>query len=162
MRSGGRAGERGQSTVELALALPLVALSILLVVQIGLVVRDDLLVNHAAREAARAAAVSPDPAAPQRAGRVAGPLDPNRLLVDVDRPGAPARSVRARVRYRCRTDVPLIGLLVPDLDLSAVAVMADEQASGPGAVGQDRLQDGDGAGLVERLVAVAALGGLHA
>ena len=55
---GGRAGaDRGQSTVEFALVLPLVVMVLLLVVQVGLVVRDQVLVVHAAREAARAAAV---------------------------------------------------------------------------------------------------------
>ena len=158
MRLGGAAGEGGQSTVELALALPLVALSMLLVVQIGLVVRDDVLVNHAAREAARAAAVSRDPAAAARAGRAAGPLDPGRLHVEVDRPGSPERSVRVRVRYRSPTDVPLVGLLLPDLDLSATAVMADEAGSARGVGGEQRFEHGDGPGLVEGLVAVAALG----
>ncbi len=43
-------GDRGQSTVEFAMILPLVALVLLLLVQAGLVVRDQLLVSHAARE----------------------------------------------------------------------------------------------------------------
>ena len=53
-------GERGQATVEAALVLPLVALLLLAVVQIGLLVRTELLVTHAAREAVRAAAVDAD------------------------------------------------------------------------------------------------------
>ncbi len=92
VRPGGAAGEGGQTTVELALALPLVAMSILLVVQIGLVVRDEVLVTHAAREAARAAAVSRDPAAAGQAARAAGPLDAGRLHVDVDRLASPDRA----------------------------------------------------------------------
>ena len=51
-------GSIGQSTVEFALVLPLVVLLVLFVVQGGLIVRDQLLVSHAAREAARAAAVT--------------------------------------------------------------------------------------------------------
>ena len=45
-----------QATVELALVLPVVATLLLAVVQVGLVVRDQIRVTHAAREAARAAA----------------------------------------------------------------------------------------------------------
>jgi Flp pilus assembly protein TadG len=53
--------------VELALVLPLVLLLLLGVVQVGLVVRDQILVVHAAREAAREAAVDPAPGAARRA-----------------------------------------------------------------------------------------------
>ncbi|MGH9185287.1 MAG: TadE family protein, partial [Acidimicrobiales bacterium] len=45
---------RGQATVELALVLPFVALVLLAVAQTALVVRAQVLVTHAAREAARA------------------------------------------------------------------------------------------------------------
>ena len=51
------ARQRGQATVELALGLPLVLLGVLLVVQVGLVVADQVRVVHAAREGVRAAAV---------------------------------------------------------------------------------------------------------
>jgi len=129
MRIGGAAGEGGQTTVELALTLPLVALSALLVVQIGLVVRADALVSHAAREAVRTAAVSRDPGAASRAAVAAGPLRADRLQTTVNRLSHPEGSVEVRVRYRCATDVPLVGLLLPDVDLSAVAVMRDEQGS---------------------------------
>jgi hypothetical protein len=52
-----RWGDHGQSTVEFALILPLVVLVVLFIVQAGFVVRDQVLVSHAAREGARAAAV---------------------------------------------------------------------------------------------------------
>src|SRR5687767_8032990 len=45
---------RGQATVELAVSLPFVVAALLLVLQVGLVVRAQVLVVHAAREAARA------------------------------------------------------------------------------------------------------------
>ena len=57
-RGGGTDG--GQATVEFAFLLPLVVLAALAVIQIGLVVRDQMGVVHAAREAARAASVDPD------------------------------------------------------------------------------------------------------
>ena len=58
-----RRDQRGQSTVELALALPVVVMLLLVVVQAGVAVRDRLVVLHAARTAARAVIVEPTPAA---------------------------------------------------------------------------------------------------
>lgn len=126
MRLGGRGGG-GQAAVELALALPLVALLLLLVVQVGLVVRDQVLVVHAAREAAREAAVEDDPAAVREAATRSSGLDPARLSVAATgRAGAGSR-VTVRVRYRAPTDVPLAGALVPDLTLVASATMRVER-----------------------------------
>jgi Flp pilus assembly protein TadG len=125
-RKSGGGASGGQATVELAVALPLVVTLLLLVVQVGLVVRDQLLVVHAAREAARTAAVSRGGDAPAAAAARAGPLDAAALDTEiVEVPGHP-RLVRVHVRYRCRTDVPLIGALVPDLVLEATAVMSRE------------------------------------
>ena len=56
------AGDRGQASVELALLLPLLVLLLLVILQVGLLGRDVVLVTHASREAARAAATDPDPA----------------------------------------------------------------------------------------------------
>ena len=50
-----RRDERGQATTELALVLPLIAVLLLLLAQVGLVLRDQLVLTHVAREAARAA-----------------------------------------------------------------------------------------------------------
>jgi len=59
-------GTAGQAAVELALALPVVVLLLLGMLQVALVGRDQLAIELAAREAARAAAVSADPAAAAR------------------------------------------------------------------------------------------------
>lgn len=122
-----RRGDRGQSTVELALLLPLVAILILLVLQFGLVLRDQLMVVHAAREAARAAAVTEgDPAPAARSGAErAGSLDHARLdltTTPIDRD----ERIRVVVRYRSSTDVPLVGSLLPDVDLEGTMVMMRE------------------------------------
>lgn len=83
--------EDGQSTVELALLLPVVALLVATVFQIGLIARDRVIAVHAARAAARSAVVHPDAAGAQsaadeavgRAGRfrveVGGDLHPGGL-----------------------------------------------------------------------------------
>ncbi len=119
----------GQSTVEFALVLPLVVVVLLLVVQVGLVVRDQVLVVHAAREAVRAASVGDSDVQVRRAAAAAGPLDAARLTVVANRGGDrdAAGTVRVQVTYRCRTDLPLVGSLVPDVDLVAAAVMTREQ-----------------------------------
>ncbi len=43
------------------MALPLVVVVVLVIAQIGVVVRDEIAIHHAAREGARAASVSADP-----------------------------------------------------------------------------------------------------
>jgi len=117
-----RRDERAQAAVELALALPLVALLLLAVVQVGLVVRDQVLTVHAAREAARAAAVDPDPRAARAAALAGASLESRRVSVRVTRTG---QSV-AVVTYRAPTDLPLVGPLMPDVLLRAKATMRTE------------------------------------
>lgn len=118
--------DRGQATVELALCLPVVCLLLLLVLQVGLVVRDQVLATHAAREAARVAAVDARSGSPREAALAAGPLDPARLSVSVDgRAGAGSR-VRVEVVYRSPTDVPLVGALLGDVAVHADVTMRVE------------------------------------
>jgi hypothetical protein len=114
---------RGQATVELALVLPLVVLGLMAVLQVGLVVRDQVAVVHAAREAARAAAVDRDPSrAVGAAKRVLA-----RAEVDVGARPRLGEPIRVDVRYRARTDLPLVGALFPDPDLHARATMRTER-----------------------------------
>lgn len=125
MRSAARCdrspSDGGQAVVELALCVPLVCLLLLGVVQVGLVVRDDLVVLHLAREAARAASVSAAPAAAARGALAAGPPIGASVTVTSGRD-----TVRVVVAATSRTDVPIVGLLVPDVRLRAEAVMTRE------------------------------------
>ena len=118
-------GERGQAAAELALVLPFVGLLLLVVVQVAVVVRDQVLVVHAAREAAREAAVDPDPAAARRAALRSAPLVAGRLRLTTQS-GGRAGMVAVEVRYAAATDVPLAGLLLPDVTLRASAAMRKE------------------------------------
>jgi Flp pilus assembly protein TadG len=121
-----RQRDGGQATVELALLLPVVAVLLLAVLQVGLVGRDVVLVTHAAREAARAAAVDDDPDAPARAAAASSGLDPHRLQVTTTgRDGAGSR-VTVEVAYRVPTAVPLVGALVGDKLVTSVARMRVE------------------------------------
>lgn len=101
--------------------MPLVCLLLLAVVQVGLVVRDDLVVLHLAREAGRAASVSATPAAAARGALTAGPPIGASVTVTDARD-----TVRVVVAATSRTRVPIVGLLVPDVRLRAEVVMARE------------------------------------
>ncbi len=126
LRTRGR-GDGGQSAVELALVLPLVALVLLAVVQVGLLVRDQVLVVHAAREAARESAVEADPSAPRRVALAGSGLEGDRLDVGVSGRGGPGTHVRVEVEYRAPTRVPLIGAALGDVTLHASATMRVER-----------------------------------
>jgi hypothetical protein len=119
-------GERGQAAVELALCLPLIAALALLVVQVGLLVRDQVLVTEGAREAAREVAVSSASGAAREAVQRSVRLDPDRLEVRVGRRGRPGSRVTVTVRYRAPTDVPLVGAFLGEVELSGSATMRVE------------------------------------
>ncbi|CAN5704166.1 hypothetical protein BH24ACT3_BH24ACT3_11570 [soil metagenome] len=115
----------GQATVEVALTLPLVALLALVLVQIGLIVRDQVLVTHAAREAARIAAVDEDPGAAEEAARGAALLDPDWLSVRST--GRASGHVAVEVTYQAPTSVALVGPLLGEVTLRAAATMRVER-----------------------------------
>ena len=125
--------ESGQAATELALVLPLLALLLLTVVQVALVARDQVLVVHAAREAAREAAVDPRPAQVRQAALRAGTgLKPGRLGTETSQTGGVPVIVTVEVAYRAPTDVVLVGPLLPDVALRASAAMRREAAGGLG------------------------------
>lgn len=118
--------DRGQSTVEFALILPLVVLVLLSLLQVGLLLRDQLLVSAAAREGAREAAVSPDLGRVERAAARAAPgLG---LVVEVSR--GPRRGDPVAVTVSAApTTVPLVGQIVASRTVRSEAVMRVERAS---------------------------------
>lgn len=120
--------QRGSASAEFAAVLPLVAVALLLVAQVGLTVSEQLAVQHAAREGARAAALWNDDDRAREAALAAGNLDPDRATVVVEPAerdvGTP---VRVTVRYRPAA-VPYIGRFLPgDLELTAWVVMRTER-----------------------------------
>jgi len=120
--------DRGQASVELALLLPVVLLLLLAVLQVGLLARDVVLVTHAAREAARAAATDPEPAVARSAALVSSGLDPARVEVTttITGDGTTGRRVRIDVAYRAPTVVPLVGALLADRTIRTSATMRVE------------------------------------
>jgi len=118
-----RPPEAGQTTAELAVVFPVVLLLLLTLIQAALVLRDDLAVANAAREAARAASLDPDPA---RAERAADAVLPGATVRAAPRP-AVGELVTVRVSYRSATSLPLVGPLLPDPVLVARAAMRVER-----------------------------------
>jgi hypothetical protein len=111
----------------LALLLPLVVALLLMLVQAAVVARDQVLVAHAAREAARVAAVDDDTGAARRAAEQAGPLAADRLEVEVTGRGGVGSRVRVAVRYPLPVRLPLVGRALDDVTLSASATMRVER-----------------------------------
>jgi hypothetical protein len=120
-------GERGQTTVELALCLPLVALLLAAVVEIAMVAADQARLMHAAREAARVAVVDDD-AVEIRAAAEGGGLDGIELAVtprrDLRRQGDP---LTVHLRYKPPARTPIVGVLMHRITLRAEATMRIEQ-----------------------------------
>jgi hypothetical protein len=113
--------------VELALVLPLVCGLFLLLVQVALVARSQILLTHATREAARAVALEPATATATAvdAGRRTAGLDPDRLQLTVEPGGEPALWT-VRGRYRLPLVVPLLNLARGGVTLSSLLVVRAE------------------------------------
>jgi Flp pilus assembly protein TadG len=109
--------------VEVALTLPIVMLFALAIVEIGVAVSASVTVEHAAREGARAAAVSSTPSVAAR--RAVGSLGLAGATVATASSGD---LITVTVSRRHRTDLPLIGRLVPDPLLSASVTMRRESS----------------------------------
>ena len=119
--------------MELALVLPLVVVLLLIVVQVALVARDQVLVVHAAREGARAAAVErrEDAAtAARNAVRNGSDLKTAQVRVETSY-GSTNDYVRVTVHMKSRTALPVVGRLFPDVALTAKATMRSEVGQEP-------------------------------
>ncbi len=102
--------------METALLLPVFLVMLLLVVQVGLLMRDRVVVVHAARAAARAVVVEPTPAAARAALRHLGG---NAAEAKIDLNGELRSGGHATVTVTMRpTAVPMVGRLVSGVRLS--------------------------------------------
>jgi len=120
-------GERGQSTVELALCLPIFALLIMALIEIGLLLGDKTRLAHAAREAARVAAVEAEEHRVLEAAEAVG-LRPLRLEVD---PGPQFRvqgdAITTTVTYSPLSSLPLVAPLLRNVTMTESATMRIEK-----------------------------------
>jgi Flp pilus assembly protein TadG len=107
--------QRGTAAVEFALVLPLVLVVALALVQTGLLVRDRLLVEAAARAGARAAAVQEDAEAIRSAALAAAPsLEGSAVSLTVTRTGVRGEPVTVSLRYLASVRVPFVDWLFGD------------------------------------------------
>ncbi len=122
-----RRGDGGQATVELALVLPVFVMLMLLLVQVAVLVRDQVMVIHAAREGARAAAVTGANAnAAEKAALAAAGLPLRSTDVVTTPPGTKHDLVRVEVQYTDSTDIPIIGRLLGDVRVTGTVSMRVE------------------------------------
>ena len=122
-----RVDERGQATVELTLCLPVLALVLAVLVEVGLLVGDQLRLWHAARETARVAVVDSDPneirAAAEHGGL--GPLDIEIEPKFSDR--STGEPLTVTLTFRSEGHLPLLGTLISSRDMTSTATMRIEQ-----------------------------------
>jgi Flp pilus assembly protein TadG len=126
MTGGTRSGGSGQATVELALVLPVVVLLALALSQVAVVSVDSVLVHHAAREAARAAAVEPSPGVARDAAVGAAGLNSDSLDVSLSGGSEAGDSLAVTVTYVSSTSVPLVGRFVGDVQLESTVTIRVE------------------------------------
>ena len=119
MRFGQREHDPGQATVELALVMPLIIGLLLIILNVGLIVRDQLAVWHAASAAARAASISPDsPDVVQQAVESEVKLRP--ILLRIVRDGD---LITVEAKYPRTIGLWLLKYISPPLTLSATVTM---------------------------------------
>lgn len=111
--------------IEFVLVVPLILVLILGLVEVALVARGQLMVVNAAREGAREAAASPDPAAAVKAARLALGEAGSSAAVSVRRPHVVGQPARVRVVLRYRVASPILGGI--PIDLTASAAMRVER-----------------------------------
>jgi Flp pilus assembly protein TadG len=120
-------GERGTAAVEFALVLPIVLAIVLALVQVGLLVRDRLLVEAAVRSGARTAAVDPgDDAVRASVLRAAPALDEGAVSLAITRVGARGEPVTVTLTYVAAVRVPFVAWLFPE-GVSMQAEATDRQ-----------------------------------
>ena len=100
----------------------------LVLVQIGLLVKDQVIVEEAARAGAREAAVSTDDGQVRQAViSAAVGLDETQLDITVTRQGGAGSAVTVTVLYHAAVEIPLVTwLLPPSVETRGVAVMRQE------------------------------------
>ena len=122
-----RTDERGQATVEFVLCLPIAALVLGILFEIGLLVGDHVRLWHAAREGARIAIVDSDPEEIRSAAEHGG-LAPLEVEVDpefADR--STGRPLTVTLSYEPSGRLPLIGDLISGRAMTSSATMRIEQ-----------------------------------
>lgn len=117
---------KAQSTVELALLTPVIFTLLLWIAQFGLVLNQKITLTHAARESARAVAIHNNPTVAREAALASSNLSASRLKVSLKGDASPGELVTVRLNYAFPTDIPLVGALIGDINLSSSVTMRAE------------------------------------
>lgn len=117
--------DRGSAVVEFALVVPLVLALVLCLFEVALVARTQLEVVNSAREGAREAAASPDPADAVRAARAVLGGSGGSARISVRRPDVVGERAEVEVMLPYRVAAPLFGGL--GLEIVARASMRVER-----------------------------------
>jgi hypothetical protein len=123
--------EKGQAVAEFAAVLPLFLLFMMLIVEVGMVMFQQLALENAAREGARAASVSDSPQVARAAALSAGELPSDRLRVQVGPRPDGGGMVRVTTFFEARIVEPLSGTVLLRPQLHASAAMKVEQSATP-------------------------------
>jgi len=119
----------GQAVAEFAAVVPVIVLFIVLLVEVGLLMVNQLAVERAAREAARAAAVTGSTLEIQQAARTATGLASSRMTVEIGPRPDTAGMVRVRITYDAAIRDPFTGTTFfrPQLHATAAMRVEDQQ-----------------------------------
>ena len=108
---------RGQAAVELALVMPVVVVFMLLILQVGLVVREQIALIHACGAAARAASIADSPDDAAHFVLAASSVGDGANIAVTTKDGM----VTVDVVINHPTDLAIVGFFLPDLTLRASA-----------------------------------------
>lgn len=120
-------GQGGQATIELALCLPLLAALAGAIMWVAGIATDHVRVWHAAREAARIAAVDADIDAIEGAATAGGLEDLDVVVEPAPEARTRGEAVTVTVSYRPAVGIPLLGVIAPGLVMSAHSTMRIER-----------------------------------
>jgi len=127
-----RSSTRGSATVEFALVLPLLLVVGLALLQVGLLTKDQLIVQEAARAGARQAAVSGDDGSVRQAvSEAAGGLDLSLLTTVIARDASSAGPATVTVTYDAPIAVPMVRWLFPSVVRLSARVTMRQEGGGP-------------------------------
>lgn len=113
--------EKGQATIEFALALPLLVVFVMLIAQFAVVARQQLALWEVARNAARYASVSPDPQLAAQEIAVQNGF-PASAVVATNSDGI----TQVSMTFKENISLPLLGPFIPSLTLRAHVAMLTE------------------------------------
>jgi Flp pilus assembly protein TadG len=121
-------GEKASAAVEFALVLPLILIMVLALLQVGLLVKDQLIVSGSARAGGREAAVTiDDDRVRQVALEAAVGLQAANVEVVIERQGGAGAPVGVTVLYHDAVAISLVDWLFPDdITLGSTAVFRQE------------------------------------